>query len=327
MPQHSVSLLEQVRNVIRMKHYSLRTEKSYLSWIKRFILFHQKTHPRQLAEKDVAEFLTYLAVERKVAASTQNQALSALLFLYKEVLNQPLESKISAVRAKRPRRIPTVLSRSEVHEVLNWLQGTPLLIVQLLYGSGLRISECTRLRVKDIDFDQSQILVRDAKGGKDRRTMLPKSVVEPLREHLNRTARQHKVDLIAGHGKVYLPYALDEKYPNAAAEWIWQYIFPSARVSIDPRTKRISRHHLDSKVVSRAVKKAAALAKIQKRVGCHTFRHSFATHLLEDGYDIRTVQELLGHKNVQTTMIYTHVLKRGGLAVRSPLDHVARSEV
>ncbi len=255
-----------------------------------------------------------------VAASTQNQALSALLFLYREVLEQDLDFPIDAIRAKKPKRLPTVLTREEVARVLVQLSGTHRLMAQLLYGSGLRLMECVRLRVKDVDFAQRQMIVRDGKGMQDRVTVLPDVLVAPLQEHVQRVKRLHDEDLARGQGSVYLPFALERKYPNADREWVWQYVFPSGRLSRDPRSGVVRRHHISESILQKAVKKAVRLSGVQKRVSCHTFRHSFATHLLENGYDIRTVQELLGHKDVRTTMIYTHVLNRGGLAVRSPLD-------
>ncbi len=312
-------LLDRVRDTIRLKHYSIRTEEAYVNWIKRYIFFHDVRHPAEMGAAQVKAFLTYLAVSENVAASTQNQALSALLFLYREVLNQDLGT-IDALRAKKPKRLPTVLTKKEVHEVLGNLSGTHLLMAKLLYGSGLRLMECLRLRVKDIDFAQRQIIVRDGKGEKDRVTMLPKSLVAPLQDHLPGVKRLHEEDLDRGLGAVYLPYALERKYPNANREWIWQYIFPSRRLSVDPRSGVPRRHHLHESGLQKAVRTAARAAGTPKKVSCHTFRHSFATHLLEAHYDIRIVQELLGHKNVKTTMIYTHVLNRGGLAVRSPLD-------
>ena len=312
-------LLDQVRDVLRLKHYSYRTEQSYVDWIKRFILFHHKRHPQDLGRAEIEAFLTYLAVEGNVAASTQNQALSALLFLYREVLRIELDGPLDAIRAKKPARLPIVLTRAEVHQVIEGMTGTYQLMAKLLYGSGLRLMECVRLRVKDIDFEQREIIVRDPKGGHERVTMLSASLVTPLQEHLKRVKLLYEQDLAAGYGQVYLPYALDRKYPNASREWGWQYVFPSDRLSIDPRSGSMRRHHVDESNLQRAVKDAVRLARLAKPASCHTFRHSFATHLLESGYDIRTVQ-LLGHKDVKTTMIYTHVLNRGGLAVRSPLD-------
>ncbi len=274
---------------------------------------------------EIEAFLTYLAVDRNVAASTQNQALSALLFLYRQVLKQDLVGSIDSVRAKRPKRLPTVLTKEETLRVIGFLSGTHQLMAKLLYGSGLRLMECVRLRVKDVDFAQRQIIVRDGKGMKDRITMLPDVLIQRLREHLQHTKHIHEDDLAKGYGSVYLPFALERKYPNADREWLWQYVFPATRLSTDPRTGITRRHHINESSLQKAVRRAAKRAGIDKRVTCHTFRHSFATHLLEDGYDIRTVQELLGHKDVKTTMIYTHVLNRGPLAVRSPLDHTERT--
>jgi len=273
-----------------------------------------------MGSAEIEAFLTHLAVDQNVAASTQNQALSALLFLYRDVLRKDLDFPIDSIRAKRPKRLPTVLTKEEVLRVIGGLSGTYLLMAKLLYGSGLRLMECVRLRVKDVDFAQRQIVVRDGKGMEDRVTMLPDSVVTPLQENLQRVKRLHEEDLAKGYGSVYLPFALERKYPNANREWIWQYVFPSNRLSKDPRTGIVRRHHIGESSLQKAVREAVRVAGINKRVSCHTFRHSFATHLLESGYDIRTVQELLGHKDVKTTMIYTHVLNRGGLAVRSPLD-------
>ena len=312
-------LLDRVRDAIRLKQYSIRTEDSYVDWIRRFILFHGKRHPSEMSAAEVETFLTHLAVNEHVAASTQNQAFSALLFLYREVLKKDL-GPIDALRAKKPKRLPTVLTKEEVRRVLGHLSGTHQLMANLLYGSGLRLMECLRLRVKDLDFAQRQIIVRDGQDMEDRVTMLPDSLVAPLQEHLQRVKRLHEEDLARGYGDVYLPNALERKYPNASREWGWQYAFPSERLSVDPRSGAVRRHHLDESGLQKAVRQAARLAGITKPVGPHTFRHSFATHLLENGYDIRTVQELLGHKDVKTTMIYTHVLNRGGRAVRSPLD-------
>jgi integron integrase len=325
MSTNTPRLLDRVREVLRRKHYSIRTEEAYLAWIKRFILFHDKRHPQEMGLPEVDAFLTDLAVRQGVAASTQNQALSALLFLYAEVLQQPLDGPVQAERAKQPTRLPTVLTRDEVGRVLDALSGMHRLMAQLLYGSGLRLMECVRLRVKDLDFAQHQILVRDGKGGKDRVTMLPERLITPLQEHLRHVQLLHAQDLREGYGAVYLPYALERKAPNASREWIWQYVFPAEQRSEDPRSGALRRHHLDESGLQKAVKRATKLAQIPKRVSCHTFRHSFATHLLEDGYDIRTVQELLGHRDVATTMIYTHVLNRGGRGVRSPLDRDDRT--
>ena len=312
-------LLDRVRDALRLKHYSIRTEEAYVNWIKRYIYFHNVRHPAEMGASEVQAFLTHLAVEENVAASTQNQALSALLFLYRQVLNQDL-GPIDALRAKKPKRLPTVLTRDEVHCVFAHLSGVSLLMARLLYGSGLRLMECLRLRVKDLDFDYRTITVRDGKGEQDRVTILPESLIVPLQDHLRIVKRTHEEDLAKGYGAVYLPYALERKYPNANREWIWQYVFPAGRLSVDPRSGVVRRHHLHESGLQKAIRTAAQAAGIPKRVSPHTFRHSFATHLLENHYDIRTVQELLGHKDVKTTMIYTHVLNRGGLAVRSPLD-------
>jgi integron integrase len=313
-------LLDTVRDAIRLKHYAIRTEEAYVNWIKRFILFHGKRHPKDMGGKEVEAFLTHLAVEGHVAASTQNQALSALLFLYREVLRKDLDTPIAAVRAKESQHLPAVLTKDEVRQVITQISGIHQLQAKLLYGSGLRLLECLRLRVKDLDFERRAIIVRDTKGDHDRVTMLPDSLVAPLEEHLLRVKRLHEQDLAQGYGAVYLPDALERKYPNASREWLWQYVFPSDQLSVDPRSGETRRHHLDESGLQKAVRVAARRAGLDKRVTCHTFRHSFATHLLENHYDIRTVQELLGHKDVRTTMIYTHVLQRGGLAVRSPLD-------
>ncbi len=313
-------LLDTVRDVIRLKHYSIRTEEAYVNWIRRFILFHNKRHPKEMGTTEVEAFLTHLAVEGHVAASTQNQAFSALQFLYRDVLHQELAGPVNAMRAKESQHLPAVLTKDETRRVIAQLTGIYQLQARLLYGSGLRLLECLRLRVKDIDFERRAIMVRDTKGGEDRVTMLPDSVIAPLREHLQRVKRLHEEDLAKGLGSVYLPDALERKYPNASREWLWQYVFPSDQLSTDPRSGETRRHHMDESGLQRAVRQAAQRTGLDKRVTCHTFRHSFATHLLENRYDIRTVQELLGHKDVKTTMIYTHVLQRGGLAVRSPLD-------
>jgi integron integrase len=313
-------LLDRVRDVIRRKHYSFRTEQTYIDWIRRFILFHGKRHPSEMAEAEVTEFLTSLARDGKVAASTQNQALSALLFLYKEVLKQEIGWLEGVERAKKPARLPVVLSREEVGKILGHLHGMHRLMAQLLYGSGLRLMECVRLRVKDVDFAYARITIRDGKGGKDRITMLPINAAQPLERHLQKVKAQHEEDLEDGFGNVYLPTALERKYPNAQREWAWQYVFPSSRISIDPRTGQKRRHHIEESSLQLAMKKAVRASGGCKPATCHTLRHSFATHLLENGSDIRTVQELLGHKDVSTTMIYTHVLNRPGIGVKSPLD-------
>jgi len=317
-------LLEQVHNAIRRRYFSPRTEEAYVHWIKRFIYFSGKRHPATLGEPEVTAFLNHLAVERKVAAATQNQALSALLFLYKEVLGRNLAWLDGLVRARRPPRLPVVLTREEVARLLAQLHGPRWLMASLLYGSGLRVIECLRLRVKDVDLGYRQVLVRDGKGEKDRITMLPQRLVDPVAAHLNRVRALHNRDLGEGFGEVHLPYALARKLPRAGREWVWQYVFPSGNRSADPDDGVIRRHHLDESVPQRAVTGAARAAGLQKRVTCHTLRHSFATHLLEGGYDIRTVQELLGHSDVSTTMIYTHVLNKGGRGVHSPLDGLSR---
>jgi len=313
-------LLDQVRNAIRVKHYSLRTEEAYVHWAKAYIFFHHKRHPEQMGEREISQFLTHLAVDKNVAASTQNQALSALLFLYREVLQRPLDKRIQAKRAKRPARLPVVFSKEEVRAILAQLEGTPWLMASLLYGSGLRLMECLRLRVKDVDFGYQQLVVRDGKGHKDRVTPLAHTLKEPLQRHLIRVKTLHEQDLKEGFGQVYLPFALARKYPSAQRAWGWQYVFPSSKRSTDPRSGKLRRHHLSESVLQRAVKGALRKTGIAKQGSCHTLRHSFATHLLEAGYDIRTVQELLGHKDVSTTMIYTHVTRKGGQGVRSPLD-------
>ena len=321
-PVSAPRLLEQVRGRIRFKHYSIRTEQSYLDWIRRFIRHFDKRHPKDMGAEEVQAFLTHLAVAGRVAASTQNQAKSALLFLYKEVLEVELPWLDKVEAAKTPKRLPVVLTREEVMAVLSRLEGSHGLIVRLLYGTGLRIMECLRLRAKDVIFERNEILVRDGKGAKDRVTMLPASLVPALREHIERIRELHRQDLAAGHGEVYLPFALDRKYPTAGREWMWQYIFPSAKLSVDPRSGVVRRHHVQDQCVQRAVRQAVRDAGIDKPATPHTLRHSFATHLLEAGYDIRTVQELLGHSDVSTTMIYTHVLNRGGRGVSSPLDRL-----
>jgi len=312
-------LLDQLRDTLRRKHYSKRTEKTYVDWSKRFILFHNKKHPREMGATEIEGFLTYLAVEKNVAASTQNQALNAIVFLYKEVLGIKFD-QLHIEQAKKPERLPVVFSRKEVRAVMAHLDGIYWLMAQLLYGAGLRLMECVRLRVKEVDFDYHQILVRDGKGAKDQVTMLPHIIEEPLRQQIQKVRFLHEKDLAEGFGEVYLPYALERKYPNASKELGWQYVFPAKNRSVDPRSGKTMRHHLDEKSLQRAVKKAVLAAGVNKLGSCHTFRHSFATHLLEAGYDIRTVQELLGHKDVSTTMIYTHVLNKGGKGVISPAD-------
>jgi integron integrase len=315
-------LLDQVRATLRVRHGSRRTEKAYVAWIRRFILFHGKRHPAEMGGAEVTQFLSALAVQRNVAASTQNQALSALLFLYRDVLGQELPWLDEIVRARRPERIPVVLSRSEVHAIIGSLDGPVRLLVLLLYGSGLRLLEALRLRVKDVDFARSQITVRSGKGDRDRVTMLPTSLALDLAKHLDTVRDLHEADLRAGAGWVELPWALTRKYPNAGREWGWQWVFPATRTYRHTETGQRRRHHLHESVLQRAVKAAVRRNGIAKRATCHTFRHSFATHLLEDGSDIRTVQELLGHRDVTTTMIYTHVLNRGPAGVRSPADRL-----
>jgi len=304
---------------MRFKHMSLSTEKSYVYYIKDYILFHHKRHPQEMGVDEVRVYLTHLAVDKNITASTQNVALSALLFLYRDVLKIDLPAIDHIGYARHSRRVPVVFTRAEVKAILSKLTGTPQLVASLLYGAGLRLNECLRLRVKDIDFEYCQITVRDGKGDKDRVTMLPKSAVEPLHRQLALVKALHAQDLAQSHG-VSMPDALDHKYPQAHLEWGWQYVFPASGLARDPKTGQLRRHHVLDDSIQRAVKLAITAAGVAKHGGCHTFRHSFATHLLESGYDIRTVQELMGHKDVRTTQIYTHVLNRGGLAVRSPLD-------
>ncbi len=315
-------LVVQIRQAIRVRHYSRRTEEAYVAWVRRYVRFHGMRHPAELDAGDVARFLTNLADRGRVSASTQNQALSALLFLYRDVLGRDFGWLTTVVRAKRPKRLPTVLTREEVAETLRRLPGTRRLMGELLYGSGLRLLECMQLRVKDADFGGRQLMVRGGKGGRDRVTLLPGVVAGPLRAHLEGVAAQHARDLASGAGRAPLPEALERKYPGAGLEWGWQYVFPATRLRWDRLRKEWTRHHLHESVLQRAVYQAAREAGIAKRVSCHSFRHSFATHLLEDGYDIRTVQELLGHKDVSTAMIYTHVLNRGPKAVQSPVDRL-----
>jgi len=343
-PNPPRKLLDQVSDALRLKHYSYRTEQTYKDWIKRYILFHGKRHPKDMGVQEIQAFLTHLAIEKNVSASTQNQALSAILFLYRHILHQEIQFPTDIVRAEKSRTLPTVLTHTEALAVINHLTGVTKLMTQILYGSGLRLMECIRLRVKDIDFGNRQIIVRDGKGEDDRVTILPDSIIPALRNQIQTVQRIHQTDLADGFGEVYLPHALAAKYPNASRELIWQYLFPASQLSRDPRLSSPSgrgaggegkhsspsgrgaggegyrRHHADPSLLQKAIRAAAKAAGIQKPVSPHTFRHSFATHLLQNGYDIRTVQELLGHKDVKTTMIYTHVLQRGGLAVKSPLD-------
>lgn len=321
IPNPKLKLLDQVREVMRLKHYSIRTERSYCDWIRRYVKFHGMKSRADLeeAEARIELFLSDLAVNGKVAVATQNQAFNALLFLYHQVLHQQL-GNIQAVRATRPQRVPVVLTPDEVKQVIAGLGGTPQLVVKLLYGAGLRLMEALRLRVQDLDFAMKQITVRDGKGFKDRFTVLPESAIPALQEHLVRVRRTHEEDLGEGFGAVYLPYALERKYPNAAREWRWQYVFPARDRSLDPRTGICRRHHLDEATINKAIKVAVTRAGLSKRASSHTFRHSFATAALQRGADIRTVQELLGHEDVATTMIYTHVLRVGGAGMKSPLD-------
>jgi integron integrase len=315
-------LLDQVRDSLRLRHYSLRTEATYIQWIKRFILYHEKRHPLEMGEQEITSFLTHLAVDKHVAPSTQNQALAAILFLYKEVLERELDWMDDIVRAKRSVRIPEVLSPEQVRRLIDRLEGTHQLMARLLYGTGMRLMEAVRLRVRDVDFHYRQITVRNGKGNKDRVTVLPASLLEPLKAHLARVKTLHEKDLADGFGRVYLPYALSRKYPSADREWGWQYVFPASTRSTDPRSGAVRRHHVFEQNLQRAIKQAVMNLGFPGRVSTHTLRHSFATHLLEGGSDIRTVQELLGHADVKTTMIYTHVLQRGGRGVMSPLDRL-----
>ena len=322
MAKESPKLLDQVRGAIRARHYSRRTEEAYVDWIRRYIVFHGKRHPRELGAEQVTAFLTALATRWRVSASTQNQALSAILFLYRAVLQIEVGAIAKAPRAREPHHVPVVLGVGDVRRVLQELTGAQRLVASLLYGAGLRLLECLELRVKDIDFERREITVRRGKGGKDRRVMLPESIRAALLEHLEIVKQQHHADTAAGFGRVVLPSALERKFPTAPMEWRWQFVFPASRICTDERFGPPSRFHLHESVIQKAVTAAARRAGVTARVTCHTFRHSFATHLLESGHDIRTVQELLGHADVSTTMIYTHVLNRGGLGVRSPMDRL-----
>jgi integron integrase len=313
-------LLDQVSDAIRIKHYSYRTEQTYKDWIKRYILFHNKRHPKDMGAEEIQAFITHLAVEKKVSASTQNQALSAILFLYRHVLQVEINLPSDLIRAEKSKTLPVVLTHQEAMLVISKMSGLPQIMAKLLYGSGLRLTECMRLRIKDIDFGGHQVIVRDGKGEDDRATILPDSLVPALQRQVEIVRRIHQTDLGDGFGEVWLPYALERKYSNASRDFIWQYLFPASALSVDLVSKKTMRHHADPSLLQKAIRAAALQAKIQKPVSPHTFRHSFATHLLQSGYDIRTIQELLGHKDVKTTMIYTHVLQRGGLAVKSPLD-------
>ena len=314
-------LLNRVRSVMRTRHYSLQTEKTYIYWIRKYIFFHNVRHPKEMGAAEVGAFLTHLAVDGNVAANTQNQAMFALLFLYKEIIGVELDRLGGTFQsAKRSERVPVVLTREEVTAVLSHLNGVNWLMANLLYGAGLRLKECLRLRVKDLDFGYRQIIVRDGKGGKDRFTILPEKLVEPLRRHLEAVKRLHDDDLKTGLGAVLMPFAFDGKHSNTAREWKWQFVFPSAKISRDPRTGNTGRHHLSESGLQKAVKIGLNKASVEKHASCHTLRHSFATHLLQNGSDIRTIQDLLGHKELTTTMIYTHVLQNNRLGVRSPVD-------
>ena len=313
-------LLDRLHEAMRVRHLSPRTEEAYRHWIKRYLFFHHLRHPSEMGEGEINTFLSHLAVQERVSASTQNQALAALLFLYRHVLQREVGDLGQVIRAKRPRRVPLVLTRDEVKTVLANLSGDKWLIASLLYGAGLRLMECLRLRVQDVDFARHEITVHEGKGAKDRITLLPQSLVGPLRDHLRKVKAIHEQDLAEGWGRVALPTALARKYPNAPREWCWQWVFPQESRWIHPQTREQGRHHVDESLIQKAVRAAVAKARLGKRATCHTLRHSFATHLLEAGYDIRTVQELLGHSSVKTTMIYTHVLNRGPAGVRSPVD-------
>lgn len=317
-------LLDRLRTELRSRHYSERTEKAYCLWVRRFVVYHGLTHPSEMGEDEINDFVTHLAVDEHVSASTQTQALSAILFLYRRVLHRDVGELQGLVRARPSGHLPVVMTRSEVRAVLAELRDDQWLMVSLMYGTGMRLSECLRLRVQDLDFEASEILVRNGKGAKDRVTVMPESLKAPLRDQLARAKAVHTRDLTAGWGVVVLPGALDRKYPAAATDFRWQWVFPQERRWRDPKTGRQGRHHVHQTVLQRAVKIAVARAGVQKVVGCHTFRHSFATHLLMDGYDIRTIQELLGHKDVRTTMVYTHVLNKGGRGVRSPIDELGQ---
>lgn len=320
MQKNPPKLLDQARIAMRQRHYSLKTEKSYISWMKRFILFHNKRHPKDMGDAEIEQFLNHLVLKRGVSASTQAQALNAIVFLYKQVLEMEVGNFDNLRKSNKPKRLPVVLSVSEVGQILSLLDGRNRLMASLLYGAGLRLMECVRLRIQDVDFDYAQLHVRNGKGQKDRVTTLPKSLFKELQKQMEQTRLIHQQDLEEGFGVVWLPPSLSRKYPSAGGEWGWQYLFPATKRSTDPESGKERRHHLDEKVLQRAVKQAVRQSGIAKRASCHTFRHSFATHLLERGQDIRTVQELLGHSDVSTTMIYTHVLNQGGMGVQSPLD-------
>jgi integron integrase len=322
MPKKERKLLDEVRDVMRLHHYSIHTERTYCDWIKRYIRYHTMNCREELmnGEAKVESFLTHLAVDKEVSPSTQNQAMNALIFLYKQVLKKPMDGQINAVRAAKKVNIPVVMSREEVAGIIALMEGTPQLVVKLLYGSGLRILEALRLRVKDIDYEFKQLTVRSGKGAKDRVTPFPISAIPLFQNHLSRVRVIHEQDLAQGYGEVYMPHALARKYPNASKEWRWQYVFPARNIAVDPRSGKVRRHHVDPSVINKAIKVAVRKTGLTKRISAHTFRHSFATHLLQRGTDIRTIQALLGHKDVATTMIYTHVLQQGGQGVSSPLD-------
>lgn len=315
-------LLERAREILRLKHYSIRTEKAYIGWMRRYLMFHNKRHPREMGVPEIEAFLSHLAINDNVAGSTQNQAFNALLFLYEKVLNISLKNeKIDALRARKKVNLPVVMSKEEVKQVITLMKGERQIMAKLLYGSGLRLMECVRLRVHDLDFNMNEITVRDGKGNKDRITLFPETIQPLLREHLERIKLIHEKDLADGYGRVYLPYALERKYSNANKEWGWQYVFPAGNISRDPRSVEYRRHHIDESSLQKAVKQSARKTEITKKISPHTFRHSFATHLLMDGVDIRSIQELLGHKDVSTTMIYTHVLREQGVQrIKSPLN-------
>lgn len=326
-PDPSLKLMDQVRQVLRYHHYAYRTEETYCKWIIRFLKhFNYQIHPREMGKKHIESYLSHLAVQQNVAAATQRQALNAIMFLFQEVLDISIEEDIAPIKAKKHPRLPVVMTQREVQSVLAEMKGTHLLMAQLLYGGGLRLMECVRLRIQDIDFEKNHIYVRGAKGGKDRLTLLPGAVREDLQNHLARVKKLHDEDLANGYGEVYLPHALERKYPNAAKEWGWQYVFPAKRLSKDPRSDKLRRHHVLESGLQKAVKVAVQRAGITKRVTCHTFRHSFATHLLENGVNIRVVQELMGHADVKTTEIYTHVMEKDISVVLSPLDQLTRKK-
>jgi len=320
-PPQSKKLLDQYREALRLKHYSQRTEKTYITWVRSYILFHKKRHPKEMGILEIREFIAHLVIEKKVSASTHNQALSSILFLYRHVLHIPLEeTSLAEFRPHKAKTVPVVMSKAEVKSVVANMTGVYKLIAQIMYGGGLRVMETMRLRIKDIDFANHQVIIRDGKGEDDRSTILPESLIEPLKIYLEQVKMIHAKDLAKGFGSVYMPFALEYKYPNASKDWIWQYVFPAATLSREKETGITRRHHLHETAVQKAVQEAVRLANIDKHVTPHTFRHSFATHLLQSNYDIRTIQELLGHKDVKTTMIYTHVVQRGGSGVKSPLD-------